>query len=263
MANAQEITPLDPLGPALDMQLARIEDGLVLVAKDGRHFVLAGLWPLRRSHEGGDITEDGLARMAKQRIERHLDHRLQIYPMDQTPDRYGRIRAHLVAATKDGKGLWINAMLLQQGLARAFPLDDIPMLNDALYAAEATARAQNIGFWASARNALYAAGDEAVMAQKAGEFAIVTGPIRSATKVDGTVYLNFGDDWRTDFTIRLLWPIRRTLPKGQRDPSWWAHKTVEVRGVLEDLNGPLVTPLAPAQIRVLPASPTRQSDPAP
>ncbi|GEQ97756.1 hypothetical protein JCM17844_13930 [Iodidimonas gelatinilytica] len=214
-------------------------------------------------HEGGDIIEDGLARMVKQRIEHHLDHRLQVYPMDQIPDRYGRIRAHLVANTADGKGLWINAMLLQQGLARAFPLNDIQMLTDALYAAEATARAQNMGVWASARNALYAADDEAVMAQKAGEFAIVAGPIRSATKVDGTVYLNFGDDWRTDFTIRLLWPIRRTFPKEQRDPSWWAHKTVEVRGVLEDFNGPLMTPLAPAQIRILPASSAQKSDPAP
>ncbi|GER06214.1 hypothetical protein JCM17843_05240 [Kordiimonadales bacterium JCM 17843] len=121
MANAQEITPLDPLGPALDMQLARIEDGLVLVAKDGRHFVLAGLWPLRRSHEGGDITEDGLARMAKQRIERHLDHRLQIYPMDQTPDRYGRIRAHLVAATKDGKGSGSMPCCCNKGWPAPFP----------------------------------------------------------------------------------------------------------------------------------------------
>ncbi|GER05431.1 hypothetical protein JCM17846_31130 [Iodidimonas nitroreducens] len=243
------------MGPPFEAILDRVDPDLALISRDGRSFVLADLWRLSRSHEGGDVREDGWARMAHALISTHLGQRFWVYPTSDAPDRYGRIRAHILFETPEGNSLWINAALLKQGLARAFPLDLPPDITRALYEAEDSARADHRTLWSAPAFAPMKAHD--LMNDGSiggGDFAIVTGRVFQATKVGGTLYLNFTADWRQDFTIRLNWPVRRQWPVAERTAAFWRGKELEVRGVMEPMNGLMITPISPAQIKIL-ASP--------
>lgn len=231
-----------PHGPQLDGEVSRLEPGLTLVLKDGRSLVLAGVWPLRRMHDGGDGVEDALAIMAKNKLEQLAS--ISFFLSTSDPDRYDRFKAHIL----DGQDRWLSLTLLEEGLAYAFPVGESPEHAAALYAAEDKARARNKGLWA---HPLLAAQPSKAVTTRPGTFAVIKGPVIGATKVAGTVYLNFDDDWREDFTIRLVWPLRRQYPKAQRTAEWWQGRDIEVRGVLESFNGPMITPLHPAQIRLI------------
>ncbi len=231
-----------PHGPQLDGEVSRLEPGLTLVLKDGRSLALAGVWPLRRLHEGGDAVEDALAIMAENRLGALSSISFSMSATEA--DRYDRLKAHI----QDEEGRWLSLTLLEEGLAYAFPVGESPENAITLHAAEDKARALNKGLWAHPPLTVQTA--QAVIAS-AGTFAVIKGPVANATKVAGTVYLNFDDDWRQDFTTRLLWPLRRQYPKDERTAEWWQGRVIEVRGVLESFNGPMITPLHPAQIRLI------------
>jgi micrococcal nuclease len=65
------------------------------------------------------------------------------------------------------------------------------------------------------------------------------------------IYLNFGTDWRTDFTVR----VRHAALAGALggiDLEGLAGRTVEVRGVVLEAGGPLIELSHPEQLQVLP-----------
>jgi len=232
------------LSPAGKGHVASVGSGHSLVLVDGRQVRLAGL--LAPLPDAGDAIADGLARSAASALLLLAgEHELLLVPVVATPDRYGRLRAHLVRARD---GLWLQAALLEAGYARVFTTPDTAAGAAALYAAEAKARRARRGLWSVARYRPQPA--TAVKAQP-GRMAVVTGRVREAAKVGGTVYLNFGDDWRSDFTLRLHWPVRRRLPEPQRAADWWTGRKLEMRGMLERYNGPMITPSHSEQVRVL------------
>jgi micrococcal nuclease len=64
-------------------------------------------------------------------------------------------------------------------------------------------------------------------------------------------YLNFGADWRADFTVR----VRRTELEGALaglDLEGLGGRLVEVRGVVLEAGGPLIELSHPEQLQVLP-----------
>ncbi len=238
--------------PLLDGQVARSEPGPTLVLKDGRRLVLAGIWPLRRLHDGADGIENALAIMMENRLQQLTS--IRFFLSAPTSDRYNRFKAYIL----DDQDHWLSLTLLEEGLVYAFPVGERPEIASALYAAEAKARARNKGLWAHPPLSVQSA---QTVTAPAGTFAVIKGPIAMATKVAGTVYLNFGMDWRQDFTTRLVWPLRRQYPKSERTAEWWQGRTIEVRGMLESYNGPMITPLHPAQIRLLSQPQTASSLP--
>ena len=82
----------------------------------------------------------------------------------------------------------------------------------------------------------------------------------SAARVRGRLYLNFGDDWRTDFTVTVAPGDARLFDD---DPVWaplldaagglagLADRRVRVRGWLGRYNGPEITLTHPEQIEFL------------
>jgi len=158
-------------------------------------------------------------------------------------DRNGRILAHVMR----DDGLWIQAELLRQGMARVYTFSDNRQFATELYAAEREARAARRGIWADTFYAVRPANPD-TLKKDAGTFQVIEGKVANTAKVRGRVYLNFGDDYLTDVTVSIAPDVLPLFVKAQRDPLSLAGKVIRVRGYVRDFNGPVIDITHPEQI---------------
>jgi len=163
-------------------------------------------------------------------------------------DRHGRQLAHLSL----GNGRWVQRFLLSQGLARVYSFPDNRALVAEMLAAERTARAAGRGIWS---DGFYAIRGPFGLERDLGTFQLVEGRVVAAARVRGTTYLNFGADWRTDFTIVVRRQDRTAFDDAGIDLLALEGQSVRVRGWLDKRNGPMITATHPEQLEVL-ASPS-------
>ncbi len=81
-------------------------------------------------------------------------------------------------------------------------------------------------------------------------FYAVIAPVQAA-RVKGRIYLNFGDDWRTNFTIVLEAKVRSLFAKAGLDPLALEVRWLRDRGLLKKRNGPMIVATYPEQIELL------------
>jgi len=168
---------------------------------------------------------------------------LYLSPLDE-PDRYGRILAQAWLAD----GTWLNGTLAGQGLARVeTTIDQRRCAREAL-ALEQQARIAESGMW---RQSVYSIRRAVEAAAFTNDFQIVEGRIEAAEEVRGRIYLNFGADWRTDFTVTIAPRDVRRFAESGLDPLSWGGSTIRVRGWLEWYNGPMIEASHPEQIELL------------
>lgn len=170
-----------------------------------------------------------------------------LYPGALSQNRYGQILAHIVLPD----GTWLQEKLVREGKAIAMPSYETRMEYLApLLAAERLARAAKAGMWGHSREAIVCADD----AKRAFDrFAVLQGRILVAANVRGTTYLNFGEDYRKDFTIKISSKTLKTLPETFRRLTEEASlaRLVEVRGYVFYSGGPMIEVTSPAQISLL------------
>ena len=196
---------------------------------DGRLVRLAGIaFP-------GDAAAAGLLAGAS----------IQLDPEPPPLDRHGRLRAQL----RDDAGRWLQGDLVRSGQALVAPAADVPpaVLAD-LLALEQEARAARRGLWADDRVGPWPA--RRVAAER-GRLVLVQGRVLDVARAQDFIYLNFGDDWRRDFTVRVEAGRRRALAKAGLDLDALEGRNVLVRGTLFEANGPMIELTHPAQIEIL------------
>lgn len=174
-----------------------------------------------------------------------IGHAVMLRLGTQAQDRNGRILAHVVR----DDGVWMQEEMLRRGLARVYTFPDNRQLAVELFAAERAGRAQRAGIWADATYALRAPDPEA-LAKEAGTFQIVEGRVVDTAKVQGRVFLNFGADFRTDFTATIVPESVGMFAKAGLDPLTLKDKVIRVRGYLRNYNGPTMDITHPEQIEV-------------
>jgi len=238
------------LAPGSTRTVTRVIDGETVALDDGRELRLAGILAPRArdadAMEGGWPLEEA-ARVALADLV--LGKQVQIAFATAKQDRYGRLLGHLFTA-HDGPRQWIEGELLGRGLARAAALPDDGACLTELLAHERLARADVSGVW---RLRLYAPKPALQVAALAGvrsSFQIVRGRVVSVDRTKSAAYLNFGHDWRSDFTVRIPRSVLR------RDETWakaldaLKDRTVEVRGWIVRRNGPMISIAHPAELVV-------------
>jgi hypothetical protein len=94
--------------------------------------------------------------------------------------------------------------------------------------------------------------DAAALDDSAGRFRIVRGRVQRVAPTERYGYLNFGADWRSDFTVRIAPELADSLPGVGLDLAGLAGRMVEVRGLVLEAAGPLIELSHAEQIRVLP-----------
>jgi hypothetical protein len=165
-------------------------------------------------------------------------------------DRHGRLLAHLFIEEEGHP--WVQARLLSQGLARVYGFADNRALLGEMLVFERGARAAGRGIWAEPFYRLLDARElEARPRDLIGRFEIVEGRILGVAPVRGRTYLNFGPDWKRDFTAIIDAAAGRLFEAEGLDVEALEGRRVRVRGWLNSLNGPMVKVTHPEQIEVL------------
>ncbi len=231
-----------------EARVADVIDGATMLLDDGETVRLAGI---RVPHPERDGTGTGsagarLAAEAHQALAGLVQGRLVGLAFDDIRrDRHGRLRAHLVRADD---GAWIQGTLIEAGLARVMSLAQERAAVAEMLAHERSARAARRGLWAEPRYRVLAAAE-------AGEglrsFGLVEGRVRRAAVVRGRGYLNFGADWRSDFTVSIAPRDRRRFEAAGIAVGDYEGRLVRVRGWIESFNGPMIEATHPEQIEVL------------
>lgn len=164
-------------------------------------------------------------------------------------DRYGRVLAHLFVEA-GGHRIWVQGEMLAQGHARAYGLPQNSTCLDAMLAREAEARTAGRGLWSNAAYAARFSSDGRQLRQLRDTYQLVEGRIVRASQGRTHVYLNFGADWRRDFTAGVA--LDRSRRGWAADLLQLEGRRVRVRGWIEWQNGPYIAINDPAQIEVLP-----------
>ncbi len=159
-------------------------------------------------------------------------------------DRHGRLLAHLYGPD----GTWIQGEMLRRGLARVYTFPDNRALAGDMLALEREARARGAGIWG---DPFYAPRTPESVAADVGTFQLVEGVVKDAARVRARSYLNFGEDWRTDFTVVIGTPARKMFEESGVDIISLSGRRVRVRGWVQSYNGPMIEATHPEQIEVL------------
>ena len=148
-------------------------------------------------------------------------------------NRLGHEYAHIQIIKKD---IWAQGILLSLGLAHVRTKQRNPEMAEQMYALENLARSEKSGIWQTGQAII--SPDEAH--KHIGEFAVIEGRIKAASLNKNRLYLNFGSNWREDFTVSVAPENMRNFTENGLDPMKWNNKHVQVRGYIRSYNGPFM-----------------------
>ncbi|MFZ5799777.1 MAG: thermonuclease family protein [Candidatus Omnitrophota bacterium] len=157
-------------------------------------------------------------------------------------DKYRRL---LVYCFLDGE--MVNAQLLRNGLAMLYT--QVPNIKyvDLLVKAQQEAREDGLNLWTPER---------IIPAEKAGEYigelASVEGRVLKVKSTSSAVYLNFGRDYRTDFSVVIFKDDLRLFNERKIDlEKDYRNRLVRVSGLIKEYHGPEIIVRHPAQMEII------------
>lgn len=249
---AAEDVPVPPKGDFSELKrtgTARVDqviDGLTILLKDKRVIRLSAL-----DIPGYADAEPGTyATQSTDLLRQTLPEGAEIILYQTVMAKKGRANRMgqelaQIEAVKDG--VWIQGLLLSRGLARVLTLENTPEMARQMYAAEKAAREAKRMLWADPAWLLLT---PETSEGGIGKIMVVEGTVQKVATVSNNVYLNFGNDWKTDFTVLVSPLARKSLAKLSIDPLQLEGKTVRVRGFIRSYNGPFMELDHPARLEL-------------
>lgn len=229
----------------IETEVGTVIDGDTFITREGQHVRLLGINTPEKKRDANPAEEGAYeaTNYAKSLLPKGTPVTLKFDENDR--DRYGRLLAHVYL----NDGTWVNKKLVEEGYAHVYSFPDNRSHLDTLLAAETKARRQHKGIWQQRRW-------EILNAQplpdkfKVGKFQLVKGTPIQAAKVKGVVYLNYGENWRTDFTIEIPPYAQEAFKDEGIEPlTAYIDKPIIVRGHLKPVNGMLIRVTHPEQIQ--------------
>ena len=242
-AAADDAAAVPTEGPVL---VAEVIDGQMLRLADGRVLRLAGILVPNRA-TGSD---DRYTNAARQALTLLVQDRQVVFAFGKRRmDRHGRFMAHVWQAAGDGgRAGWLQAALLADGFARVATTPDNVLLAADMLRIEDEARRARRGLWGDPAYRIRTPDDAG---EALDDFQIVEGRILAVAIRRGIGYLNFGADYRTDFTLSLSRDALRLMQESHIDPLSLQGIRVRARGWLRSFNGPLIEITHPEQMEIL------------
>ncbi|WP_019961140.1 thermonuclease family protein [Woodsholea maritima] len=159
----------------------------------------------------------------------------------RSEDRYGRQIAHVHVDTGH-EIVWVQSVLVEEGLALVRSYPENRAQTEHLLEIEARARRLGRGAWADEGGCFtIAEPDPNGLAQSLDSFQIVEGRVIEATRArSGDIYLNFGTDWRTDFTVKIPEDAVARFDDAALKAEHLGGAHIRVRGWLKNENGPMI-----------------------
>ena len=234
-------TPDDarPLRPAMNDRSVRSIDDLRLQLSNGRIVQLVGIEvPRQTGYSSGDESY-AVKQFLDTLFANSKDSDVIVYQVAGSgsgkTNRMGHDLGHVVR--KNGN-VWVQGALIANGLAMARPTPTNPELAEKMYALEDQARQAKLGVWSDDSAHRLVEASDAI--QPLDRFAVVEGTVKNVSIIRNVTYLNFGDDYRKDFTIGIPSTQRQAMSRAGIDPFKLQGQKVRVRGWLRLYNGPYI-----------------------
>ncbi len=242
-AAARRAPPEGPKCPTIGKSAAifsKLVDVGGFSTADGTEVKLAGILA---AGAGGEVVRADRLAAARNALEDALHKGSITVEPAEARDRYGRTVAQVFAGD-----VWVQGALLREGFARAAPDAASAVCATAMLAAEREGREPHAGLWA---DGVFSVRSPTELRDRIGSFQIVEGRVVTATLIKGRAYLNFGPDYRTDFTVTIAPTEMRLFRQVKVDPRELAGRIVRVRGWLGSYNGPEMELLSPAALEMV------------
>lgn len=141
---------------------------------------------------------------------------------------------------------FVNVQLLKNGFAVLYTRPPNVKYIDLFVKSQKEARKEKRGLWGA-----YEVIDHSQAYKYINQIRTVRGRVLSAYQSKKCVFLNFGKDWRTDFTVVIFNPSLKFFYEKDIDPlTYYRGKIVEVSGRIREYNGPEIIINTPYQITV-------------
>jgi endonuclease YncB( thermonuclease family) len=214
----------------LDPVTVRLDSGLMVR--------LAGIIP------PGDVDGDAAAMDALTGLTLGNPVRLRYGGLSR--DRYQRATAQLYLI--GGPEIWLQSALISSGHAIVAGFAEDRSCLAALLAVEREARDAGAGLWLR-RSPTDAWSGE--LRSGGARFELVEGEVVSIGRRERTVYLNFGHDWSTDFTVSLAVADADTIEAEGGSFDDLVGRRIRIRGWLDQWDGPWIRVDHAEQIELL------------
>lgn len=156
--------------------------------------------------------------------------RVRVDILSPKPDRYGRKAAHVYLM--DNRWLQGELVRNQQAIPYPYP-DESDKIRD-LYQLE--------------KPNVISALEPSIPRD---QFSIIEGTIIEVADIKNTIYLNFGSNWRDDFTVMLNKKSQKMFKTMGFDLPILKGRKVRIRGWVFEKNGPMIAPEHPSQLQIL------------
>lgn len=242
-------TPCE-LKPGPTRSVVRVIDAETVQLDDGREVRLIGALAPRSPDLSGNadlwMPEENAVTALRTLL---LGRTVELGFAGRRQDRYGRLLAH-VFLKRDGKRIWVQGELLRNGFARAYGLPGSYACIKELLAHEQVARDGHAGIWTNAAYAVRDAWRSRSLLRERNSYQIVAGRVARVKVTRARTYLDFGKNWRKDFSVGVNAKILRANPEWAKTLASLEGRRVEVRGWIDYSFGPFIHIEDPSQIAV-------------
>lgn len=199
----------------------------------------------QRNQRAGEITYEGIEVLRPQgELSRIAAPAHSLSQVDAVADRHRRLAVQLVG----DDGIWVQENWLRAGGAILMHADMPDAVLERLRAAEGEARARRLGVWAFNTDSVINCHDFA----RTERYQVVQGRVVDVGFAAGNAFLNFGDNYRTDFTARIE---RADFARfgGKAALEALQDQVIEVRGWAYFRGGVMIDVFWPADLLTLEA----------
>ena len=226
--------------------VSKVIDGDTIQLSNGRHVRYIGIdTPEVREKRGGEwvYQPEEYAIEAKEFNRKLVEGKEVRLEFDLVRfDKYKRWLAYVFIDDK-----MANEELLRGGYATLYTYPPNVKYVDRFVAAQQEARQGKRGLWK-----VYETISPEQAGRHIGEFATVRGLVVSTHQSPKVTFLNFGDNWREDFTAVIFTSnLNQFKELGIEPVSYYKDRQVEVVGKIKFYNGPEIIINHPSQIRAI------------
>lgn len=158
-------------------------------------------------------------------------------------NRYNQKMAQVVISD----GFWVQQDMIRKGFALTYTTPSNFEARHDLLKAENAASTDKSGIWKTLN--IQSANKPETL--KPGEFSVIEGVVKQVSDKSDWIFINFGDDWKNDFTVVIEKNSFARFKAVGVDPQSYLNQTLRVRGVIEMRNGPMITVTTPMQIDLI------------
>ena len=216
-------------------RVSRILDDLTLMLDNGQIVRLTGLdLPGRFKDE----TPEHVIESYHILKELFLNQPITLYQTQNAKKgRTNRMDHQLGHVVRSKDKVWAQGTLLINGLARMRISEHNPELSRDMAQNEQKAISSQKGLWSKESYDLKTPDSTE---NHVSSFQVVEGVVQSVAAIKNNIYLNFGQNWKTDFTISIPLKLRRDFLSHDIDPLKLQGKKIQARGWIQSYNGPYI-----------------------